>query len=623
MLIQVESSRSSLPIRAVYHLLLLTLLTCLAALARADSDWQWSDIPRVVAVSDIHGAHSGFVKILRKTSVIDDDLHWTGGDTHLVIVGDILDRGPDSRASMDLLMALEAEASTAGGQVHVLLGNHEVMNLVGDLRYVANAEYAAFIKDESAEMRDAAFESWLKRQNPESLLEDQRAAFDGRFPPGFFAHRAAFGADGKYGSWLLEQPVIAVINNTAFVHAGLSRDIVSRTGSTLNEELARDLRSYVYAMALLMRAGLLGPEVNFYDHPEVLARVLEALPETDGITPELQAAARQLIELNDGWLHSMGGPVWYRGNVSCSPLIEMDKLTEALAAIGGERLVVGHTPAPNARVLSYLGERLYRIDTGMFTEFYGGRAAALVLENGSVRAAYEDREELSVPQPQPRHVGQRTGDLDAAQIEELLVEAPILESSSAADGSTILRVGREGVEISGRFVRGRKNFLPEVAAYRLDRLLDLRMVPVTVVRRHDGKTGSLQFIPDGATTETQRSSAGGGGSAWCPLTEQFEAMYLFDILIYNEGRGFDAMLYGRDNWNSWQLILTSHGKAFSTRDGVPPHLRTLALQPGNTWEQRLESLDQGALKKLFEGVLDTRRINALMKRRDQMLAADK
>jgi hypothetical protein len=623
MLIQIKSSRSSLPIRAVYHLLLLTLLICLAALARADSDWQWSGIPRVVAVSDIHGAHSGLVKILRKTSVIGDDLHWTGGDTHLVIVGDILDRGPDSRASMDLLMALEPEASRAGGQVHVLLGNHEVMNLVGDLRYVAEAEYAAFIEDESAEMRDTAFESWLTRQNPELLLEDPRALFDGQFSPGFFAHRAAFAADGKYGSWLLQQPVIAIINDTAFVHAGLSRDIVSRTGSILNQELARDLRSYVYAMAALTRAGLLAPEVNFYDHPEVLVRVLETETEADGITPELQTAARQLIELNDGWLHSMGGPVWYRGNVACSPLIEMDKLTEALAAIGGERLVVGHTPAPNAHVLSYLGERLYRIDTGMFTEFYGGRAAALVLENGSVRAAYEDREELSTPQPQPRHVGSRTDDLDAAQIEELLIDAPILKSSIAADGSTILRVGREGIEISGRFVPGKKNFVPEVAAYRLDRLLDLRMVPVTVIREHKRKNGSLQFIPDGAMTETQRSSLGGGGSAWCPLTEQFEAMYVFDTLIYNEGRGFDAMLYGRDNWNSWQLILTSHGKAFSTRDGAPPHLRALSLQPGNTWQQRLATLDQASLEKVFKGVLDSRRIKALLKRRDQMLATGK
>jgi len=619
MLMQVALSNPSWPIWSVYHVLLTFFLGGFSTFVHAEIEWHFSGVSRVVAVSDIHGAYSGFVQILRKTSVIGDEHHWTGGDTHLVIVGDTLDRGPDSRAAMDLLMALEAEALRSGGQIHVLIGNHEVMNLVGDLRYVARAEYAAFSDDESSETRDGAFRAWLKRQGPDSLSENPHAQFDKQFPPGFFAHRAAFSADGKYGSWLLDQPFIVVINGTAFVHGGLSQDVASRNTTNLNDELMRDLRSYVNAMTMLTRAGLLAPEIDFYDYSAALAQV--ARSEYNGITPEHQASIDQLLELNDGWLHSLGGPIWYRGNVGCSPLIEIDKLAEALAAINAERLVVGHTWAPNGHVMSYLDERLYRVDTGMLTEYYGGRAAALVIENGSVRVAYEDQDGLSRPRPQPRHVGQRSLGLDAMQIETLLAEAPVVSTAKAADGKTVLRVGRDGVELSGRFVRGKKNFMPEVAAYRLDRFLDLRMVPVTVVREHEGKTGSLQFLPEGTMTETERSRTSGGGAAWCPLTEQFEAMYLFDTLTYNEGRSFDAMLYGRDNWNSWQLILTSHDKAFSTRTGVPPHLRALKLQPGNTWQQRLETLDQAALEKLFEGVLDSRRVKALLKRRDQMLAA--
>jgi len=619
--IQTKPSRLLLRMRPVYHLLLVILLGSLSAMVHADADWRWSDISRVVAVSDIHGAHSGLVQILRKTAVIDDDNRWVGDDTHLVIVGDILDRGPESRASMDLLRALEIEAPQSGGQIHVILGNHEVMNLVGDLRYVSREEYAAFSEDESAEMRQIGFEAWSKNQSPNSIDADVRGRFDEEFPPGFFAHRAAFAADGEYGSWLLDQPVIAVIDGTAFVHGGLSREIVGRTGANPNEELARDLRSYVYAMTLLTRAGTLPPDVNFYDHPTALANIAQAAPETAGARPELQAAARQLIELNDGWLHNRGGPVWYRGNVGCSPLIEIDKLSAALAALGAERLVVGHSPSPNAQVMSHLEDHLYRIDTGMLTDFYGGRAGALILENGSVHAIYEDSEESTTPQRQPRHVGARPGELDAAQIETLLAAAPVLESIRNANEETILRVGRDGVEISGLFVPGKKNFLPEVAAYRLDRLLDLRMVPVTVVREHGGKTGSLQFVPDGTMTETERASTGGGSGAWCPLPEQFEAMYLFDTLIYNEGRGFDAMLYGRDDWNSWQLILTRHDKAFSTRGGTPPHLSSLSLRPGETWQTRLGTLDQKILEELLDGVLDSRRIKALLKRRGQILSS--
>jgi hypothetical protein len=117
-------------------------------------DWQFSDINRVVAVSDIHGAYDALVATFQEAGIIDNDLHWSGAETHLVITGDLLDRGPDSRQVMDLIMRLEREAEIAGGQVHQLLGNHEVMNLNGDVRYVSDEEYAAFSGDESAQERD-------------------------------------------------------------------------------------------------------------------------------------------------------------------------------------------------------------------------------------------------------------------------------------------------------------------------------------------------------------------------------------------------------------------------------------------------------------------------------------
>jgi len=84
------------------------------------------------------------VPTLQYADILGEDLSWTGGKTTLVIVGDILDRGPKSRAAMDLLMRLEGEAESAGGRVQVLIGNHEAMILTGDMRYVSGPEYAAF-----------------------------------------------------------------------------------------------------------------------------------------------------------------------------------------------------------------------------------------------------------------------------------------------------------------------------------------------------------------------------------------------------------------------------------------------------------------------------------------------
>ena len=87
--------------------------------ATADN-WRFDNVDRIVAMADIHGAYDAMTATLQKARVLDADLKWSGGKTHLVIVGDILDRGPDSRAAMELLMRLEGEAEAAGGRVHVV-----------------------------------------------------------------------------------------------------------------------------------------------------------------------------------------------------------------------------------------------------------------------------------------------------------------------------------------------------------------------------------------------------------------------------------------------------------------------------------------------------------------------
>ena len=76
--------------------------------------------------------------------MVDGDSKWVGGKSHFVLCGDLVDRGPDDRAILDLVRRLQKEAKSAGGVVHVLLGNHEVMNLIRDLRYVTDGGYAAF-----------------------------------------------------------------------------------------------------------------------------------------------------------------------------------------------------------------------------------------------------------------------------------------------------------------------------------------------------------------------------------------------------------------------------------------------------------------------------------------------
>ena len=124
----------------------------------------------VVAIGDVHGDFDDFVAILQHIGLIDKENHWSGGKTTLVQVGDLLDRGPKPRLVMDLMMALEPEAPKAGGRVVSLLGNHEMMNIMGDLRYVTPENYASFADSQSDERRKSAYQQYAKWRGSHGAL---------------------------------------------------------------------------------------------------------------------------------------------------------------------------------------------------------------------------------------------------------------------------------------------------------------------------------------------------------------------------------------------------------------------------------------------------------------------
>src|SRR5438105_6686761 len=121
----------------------------------------FSEVRRVVAFGDIHGDYQRFVELLHTAGLVDAKNAWTGGATHLVLVGDFVDRGDHSAQVLDLVMDLEPQARKAGGWLHALIGNHEAMDLYGDLRYVTKADFAGFQAPNSKELRERQMRSDL------------------------------------------------------------------------------------------------------------------------------------------------------------------------------------------------------------------------------------------------------------------------------------------------------------------------------------------------------------------------------------------------------------------------------------------------------------------------------
>jgi len=543
----------------------LLLAVMFAPLSFAD-EWRYTGVERIVAVSDIHGAYAPFERTLLQAGIVNASLVWAAGAAHLVINGDLLDGGPDSRSVMDLVMRLEGEAVQAGGRVHVLLGDHEVMNLVGDLRYVSTEEYAAFTNDEPPEER----ERWFQRYKAQQLAVGEETAlrvqFDVRYPPGFFGHRAAFGSDGTYGSWLLEKPLIVIINDTVFVHGGLSPR-VAEMGldgiNGINGTMKSELVEYVRALNVLVEAGPLDPGESFNDHG----------------------------------IFGLDSPILYRGNVSCPSLIEVDRLDEALDNVDAKRVVIGHTPTIRHKVLTRFGGRLIEIDTGMLHATYQGKGHALKIEDDTPLVVAERGPGPFRPTEYVRRVEVGEKSMRVDTVERLLGNGDITVGKVLPGGLARVTVsGPEGtVDAIFRPKSRARQYVPELAAYRLDSYLKLDMVPVTVARKLDGKAGTLRLAASMLEAETPEYRP--GSIAGCPLQDQRNAMRIFDVLTDN----------------------ADHGESFGVNYVHQAQFRKVPLAIGSAWQVKLAGLDESKIDELLEDVLDLRRRRALRQRRDELL----
>ncbi|MBI3684203.1 MAG: metallophosphoesterase [Acidobacteria bacterium] len=204
----------------------LAALAAASALLLFAAEDSFQRVERIVAVGDVHGDLEQFVAVLRDAGVINNRNRWSGVKTHLVQTGDLVDRGPQSRKVMDLLMELERQARRAGGRVHSLMGNHEAMNVYGDLRYVTPEDYEAYRTDNSDQVREA-----FKKENPAI----------GDIPLGWLEHRFSFGPNGAYGKWIRGKNVVVRINNMIFLHGGIGPKYAAMPLSQINEQAQKEL----------------------------------------------------------------------------------------------------------------------------------------------------------------------------------------------------------------------------------------------------------------------------------------------------------------------------------------------------------------------------------------------
>jgi hypothetical protein len=311
----------------------------LAALVAAPAAAAPLQPSRIVAVGDLHGDYEAWLDIARDARLIDSSGRWAGGNTTLVQLGDVTDRGPDSLKIIRSLQQLAKQAPRSGGHVIVVLGNHEAMNLLGDYRYTMAGEFAPFVSSQSAALRDRVYandhvrlEALYRAQEPGITPDQAHSIWMSGHPLGWVEHRIAWKPSGVLGEWATRNPAVVKLGDTLFVHGGLSAEY-----SKLPLE-------------------------------EINRRVHDAMASIDDSPKSI---------LNDPL-----GPLWYRGLIARFPDAEAERpaagphftpeqeVAAVLAAYRAKRIVIAHTPSLSGIQITG-GGMLVRVDTGI-SRYYGG-----------------------------------------------------------------------------------------------------------------------------------------------------------------------------------------------------------------------------------------------------------
>ena len=318
---------------------------------------------RLVAIGDVHGDFPAAMKALEIAGVMNSKGEWIGKNTVVVQVGDVMDRGDSELAIFTKFLRLKKKALKEGGDVIVMNGNHEIMNVMGDFRYATNGAYlecGTYLKKlkekEEGSGSSSASSNDSDKENVDSNSDDGSNETDK--PPlkklseqfqnedpviqGVRARRELFQPGGTFAMKLSKHPTVLQVGDTIFAHAGVNQSHVKYGFDRINREVS-----------LWMQGKIKNP-------PDYIV-------ESEGVV----------------WTREYGGKdagVKYEAE-ACRRLNNAMALTSDPEA---KRLIIGHTPQTTG-VNSGCKGAVWRVDVGASRGIYGGAVEVLEIKGSRVR----------------------------------------------------------------------------------------------------------------------------------------------------------------------------------------------------------------------------------------------
>jgi hypothetical protein len=315
-------------------LIVLALILGLARPVAAATECIWSGVERIVAIGDLHGGYDQFVRLLRGTGLVDGRNNWAGGKAHLVQMGDVMDRGDKAKEILELIRKLEKQSEAAGGRVHFLIGNHEELNIIRrSLQYegyVSEKQFFDFLPRGTRSFWEARMGGRLGWDDWKDIIANEGDVAEAYYK-GFWS---------AYGSWIAGHNVVIKINDTVFVHGGLTESFAAMGLPAINDLYRNEIQR-----------GQKGEDLS---PPQII----------------FQPA----------------GPLWNRSLADTDETDERHAtIDRILALVDAKRIVVAHTPSNfhgRESELSRYDGKVWVIDTGIGMR---GRVWAIVIEDGSVQ----------------------------------------------------------------------------------------------------------------------------------------------------------------------------------------------------------------------------------------------
>jgi len=524
----------------------------------------------VYVIGHIHGAYQQVSDTLARLDLIDSEQNWKAGNTHIVSLGDLLGGESVSTKIMDFFIQLQQQAELAGGRFHILLGDQEIEYLLSSL---AN--------------------------NPAGLSD-------------------------KYRQWLIGLPFVVQINDQVFAHGGLSKKLAKLEITELNHSLKTSLIDYLARWNAITSDYQSLNGLAFSKHFDAVAKL------------EKTQQLNQFLEMEKQLLFSNDNPALYRGNAICHPYFETENLSGILNHWSATRLWTGHSSNSGHQLNSRLNKLLMVMDTRLSDTGEGTEYWVAKIENANEPLFFNvyTKEQLPVKPATKRKTYIPYG-MTEIEVEVFLKTAEIIKREDLNVGitkpikMTLKKADRsmtavfKYVDSNPKKERGRwkkeiyedDRFFYDIAAYKLDRMLGIGLVPVVVERTIDHKKGILQLWIDGLISKKSQKEQKIAYGGHCNFRDQINMLDTFDYLIRNNDRNQSNILYSKNDWQIWFI---DHSRSFGLSDSRPKMMKKHTIKVTKYFKDALQSLTKEKLYTL-KPWLHRKQINAIWDRRRKML----